>query len=135
MRNVRTLLRLAQAAFWCALMFSFVSAVMPASEAPHFFPWDKASHVCAFYVLTFLAIAAFPLSELPWIGIGLSAFGALIEVVQGLPFVHRDKDFWDWVADTIAILSVIGPVLLASWRSHVQSAAVDGVANGKRRSR
>ena len=67
-------------------------------------PWDKAEHFIAFYALTGLAVAAFPKRNLFVIAALLSAFGALIEIVQGLPIVHRDRDFWDWVADTIAII-------------------------------
>jgi hypothetical protein len=51
----------------------------------------------------------------------LSAFGALIEFVQGLPMVHRDRDFWDWVADTIAIACALAPMLLFWWRATVRS--------------
>jgi hypothetical protein len=51
----------------------------------------------------------------------LSGFGALIEYVQGLPSVHRDRDFWDWVADTIAIIAALAPMLLVWWRALVNS--------------
>jgi hypothetical protein len=30
-------------------------------------------------------------------------------------------DFWDWVADTIAIVSVLAPMLLVWWRRLVDS--------------
>ncbi len=36
----------------------------------------------------------------------------VIEIVQGLAIVHRDRDFWDWVADTIAIIAALSPMLL-----------------------
>ena len=45
----------------------------------------------------------------------------LIEIVQGLPMVHRDKDFWDWVADTLAIVAALSPMLLVPWRGAVRS--------------
>jgi len=35
--------------------------------------------------------------------------------------VHRDRDFWDWVADTIAISSALAPMLLTWWRSEAGS--------------
>jgi hypothetical protein len=41
----------------------------------------------------------------------------LIEFVQGLPMVHRDRDFWDWVADTLAIIAALSPMLLVWWRA------------------
>ncbi len=66
-------------------------------------PWDKAEHFLAFYGLTGLAVAAFPRRNLFIVAALLSGFGAFIEYVQGLETVHRDRDFWDWVADTIAI--------------------------------
>jgi hypothetical protein len=110
------LLRLTQATFWAALVFTFVSAVVPAHHAIRLVPWDKAEHFIAFYVLTVLAAAAFPRRNLILIAIALSAFGAAIEVVQGLKFVSRDRDFWDWVADTTAIAAALAPMVLIAWR-------------------
>jgi hypothetical protein len=51
----------------------------------------------------------------------LSAFGAFIEFVQGLSIVHRDRDFWDWVADTVAIVMALAPMILVWWRRVVSS--------------
>ncbi|HXP66209.1 MAG TPA: hypothetical protein VN815_12105 [Steroidobacteraceae bacterium] len=110
------LLMLARAAFFAALTFTFYSAVIPPSQAIHLTPWDKATHFLAFYGLTGLAVAAFPKRNVLLIGVALSLFGALIEFVQGLPMVNRDRDFWDWVADTAAITSALAPMLLCWWR-------------------
>jgi len=107
---------LARAAFFAALTFTFYSAVIPPSQAIHLTPWDKATHFLAFYGLTGLAVAAFPKRNVLLIGVALSLFGALIEFVQGLPMVNRDRDFWDWVADTAAITSALAPMLLCWWR-------------------
>jgi hypothetical protein len=41
--------------------------------------------------------------------------------VQGLSIVHRDRDFWDWVADTTAIVAALAPMLLVWWRAEVRS--------------
>lgn len=110
------LLRLARLAFFAALAFTFYSAVIPPREAVQLVPWDKAEHFIAFYALAGLGCAAFPRAN-PWfIAALLSAFGALIEVVQGLPIVNRDSDFWDWVADTLAVAAALAPLLLARWR-------------------
>jgi hypothetical protein len=72
-------------------------------------------------VLTGLAVAAFPKRNLFILAALLSAFGALIEIVQGLPMVQRDRDFWDWVADTMAISAALAPLLLSWWRREVRS--------------
>lgn len=116
-----TLVRFAQVAFFCALVFTFVCAVMPAEHAPRIAPWDKAEHFIAFYVLAGLAAAAFPKRDLIGIAALLSAFGALIELVQGLEIVGRDRDVWDWVADTIGIGAALAPMLLVWWRGLAKS--------------
>jgi hypothetical protein len=114
-------MRIARLAFFAALIFTVYSAVMPPSHVLHLTPWDKATHFIAFYVLTGLAVAAFPKQNLLVIAALLSGFGALIEIAQGLPMIRRDKDFWDWVVDTLAISSALAPMLLSWWRGQVRS--------------
>ena len=113
----KSLLILARCAFGAGLIFTFYSAVIPPSHAVQLVPWDKAEHFIAFYGLTGLGVAAFPRGRLWVIAVSLSAFGALIEVVQGLPGVNRDRDFWDWAADSIAIIAALSPMLLVWWRA------------------
>jgi hypothetical protein len=119
--SISLLLKIARLVFFAALIFTIYSAVMPPSHVLQLTPWDKATHFIAFYVLTGLAVAAFPKQNLLVVAALLSAFGALIELVQGLPAVHRDRDFWDWVADTLAISSALAPMLLFWWRGQVRS--------------
>jgi hypothetical protein len=119
--RVSLLIRLAQVAFFAALIFTFYSAVIPPAQAVQLVPWDKAEHFIAFYALTGLGVAAFPRRHLLLLAVLLSGFGALIEFVQGLDIVHRDRDFWDWVADTIAIVAALAPMLLVWWRALVKS--------------
>jgi hypothetical protein len=119
--KVSWLVRLAQVAFFAALIFTFYSAVIPPHKAVQLVPWDKAEHFLAFYALTGLGVAAFPRRNLFVIAALLSAFGAFIEFVQGLSIVHRDRDFWDWVADTVAIAMALAPMLLVWWRRVVRS--------------
>lgn len=116
MFKVSTLLRLSQFLFWAAAVFTFVCAVLPSQHTIHIFKWDKAEHFLAFYVLTGLAIAAFPRGHLFIIAAALSGFGAFIEFVQGLSWVGRDRDFQDWVTDTIAIGMAMLPILTVWWR-------------------
>jgi hypothetical protein len=105
-----------QLAFWAGVVLTIVAAVRPAQAAVNVIPWDKAAHFIAFYVLTAVAVAAFPRLRLVRIAVALSAFGAGIELVQGLKIVARDRDFWDWVADTLAIAAALAPIVLVAWR-------------------
>lgn len=107
--------------FWCTLLFTFVSAELPPSHAPSLFPWDKAEHFSAFFVLTCLAGAAFPRRPLVIMALALSLFGCVIELVQALPFIHRDCDVWDWVADTIGIAAATLPSILVRWRTFYET--------------
>ena len=88
----------------------------PAGTAPSVMPWDKAEHFTAFYGLAFLAVFAFPRTSVWWLAAILSASGAAIELIQALPFVHRDSDVWDWVADSLGIAAAIAPLEAARWR-------------------
>ncbi len=121
MLNISLLIVLARILFFAALVFTFVSAVVPPTHALQLVPWDKAEHFIAFYGLTGLAVAAFPKRHILVLAAWLSGFGALIEFVQGLAIVHRDRDFWDWVADTLAIGAALAPMLLVWWRGQVRS--------------
>lgn len=102
--------------FFCMLTFALAKAFFLPRKMFRLFHWDKAEHFTAFYVLTILAAAAFPRRPLLVIAVALSLLGAGIEVVQGLPFIARDCDIWDWVADTLAIAAVCLPLALPRWR-------------------
>jgi VanZ family protein len=101
------LLPLLRLGFVLCAVSVFALAVMPGSLDP-VHVWDKAKHFSAFFVLGGLAATAFPRGRLILIGLALSAFGAAIEGVQAIPFVHRDCDVFDWVADSLALLVVLG---------------------------
>ena len=97
-------------AFAAALVFTLVMAWLP---HPPPVPWqedDKAWHMAAFAVLSVLASLAFPTAPLTRIGERLSFLGALIEVVQGIPALQRDRDIFDWIADTIAVIVTLALV-------------------------
>ncbi|MEO5597927.1 MAG: hypothetical protein ABIQ66_04840 [Novosphingobium sp.] len=105
--------RIAAAAFWLALIFAVTMALLPHPPelaADKF--GDKFHHVLAFSVLSALAATAFPRTP-PWRMIEhLSFLGAMIEVAQAIPALHRDCDIRDWVADTIAVVVVTA---IARW--------------------
>lgn len=101
-------------AFWAAAAFAFVMAVLPHPPQLPGEPSDKIQHIAAFAVLTALACAGWPAAARLRLLLALSAFGALIEIVQAIPALHRSADPLDWLADTGAILVtlVIAPAVL-----------------------
>jgi hypothetical protein len=102
------LLILLRIAFWGALVFAIFMALDP--KPPQIGPanlWDKWYHMAAFATLAFLGGLGWPRLPLLRLGEHLSFVGALIEVLQANPLIHRDCDIFDWVADTIAIAVVL----------------------------
>lgn len=108
-----------QGIFALTLIGTLVAAILPGAEAPTLGMSDKINHIAAFVVLAVLAAWAWPRTALPRIAIALSAFGAMIELVQALPFIGRDAEVADWAADTLAIvvtLAIVAGFRLASPR-------------------
>ena len=99
--------RAARALFWLATCFAFVMAVVPHPPELPGEPNDKVQHIIAFATLALLGSFAYPRTALIRLLAGLSLFGALIEVVQAIPMLHRDSDPLDWLADTAAVLVVL----------------------------
>ncbi len=98
----------ARACLVAAIGFTIFMAFEPHPPALPIDSWgDKFEHSLAFVVLTALACASFPKASLLRIGERLSFLGALIEVVQSIPALHRDCDILDWVTDTAAIAVVL----------------------------
>lgn len=109
-----------RALFALAVAIAVIMALLP--HPPHL-PidtlGDKFEHSLAFVVMALLAVSAFPAMPLARLGERLSFLGALIEVFQSIPALHRDCDVLDWATDTIAI--TVALLLVAAWR---RSAAV-----------
>lgn len=95
-----------------ALVFAVTMALLPHPPRVPGNPWDKAQHMTAFATLAVLAALSFPRMPLGRIGERLSFIGALIEVLQAIPALHRDCDIMDWIADTFAIIVVLTIVAL-----------------------
>jgi VanZ family protein len=102
--NRTTVLR---AAFWAAAALSLFMAELPKPPSIPGEPSDKIQHMIAFVTLAALAATAYPRTSLLLIGIGLSTFGAAIELIQMIPAISRDSSLWDWVADTVAAGAVL----------------------------
>ena len=98
---------MARLLFWTTTLFVLVVALWPLPPAVATDISDKVQHAAAFATLALLAMWAFPRLSPWWIVVGLSLFGALIEVAQGTALIHRDRDVFDWLADTVACAVVV----------------------------
>jgi hypothetical protein len=99
--------------FWAALAYALFMAFDPNPPRTGLDRYgDKVQHMLAFSVLTFLAQRIFYRTPRWRIAERLSFLGALIEVVQSLPVLHRDCDIHDWIADTVVIVIVTGLFVL-----------------------
>ncbi|HEY0312845.1 MAG TPA: hypothetical protein VGC56_10160 [Allosphingosinicella sp.] len=93
--------------FWAAAAFAFAMAINPHPPEIPGAPGDKVEHIAAFASLATLAALAWPERRYAAIGLALSYFGAIIEIVQAIPALHRDCDIMDWVADTVSLSVVL----------------------------
>jgi hypothetical protein len=109
------MLRLKRPLFWIAVLFALVMALIPKPPPVPGHPSDKVLHMIAFATLGLLGSFAYPRVIALRLIAGLSLFGALIEILQGTALIHRDRDVFDWVADTFACAVVI--VALHWWGS------------------
>ena len=108
---------MARVAMWAAIFGAVTMALLP--HPPHV-PidrfGDKFEHMLAFGVIA--ALAAWGHSRVPLVRIGerLSFLGALVELFQSIPALHRDCDVRDWIADTVSIAMVLAVFALARRR-------------------
>jgi VanZ family protein len=87
---------------------------------------DKVEHIIAFAVLTLFARAGFRRTSDWALLAAMSLFGALIEAFQALPWLHRDSDWRDWMADTLAAAAVLLAMRFLPWRGLMEPAEMDG---------
>ena len=116
-------IRMIRTAFWIAVLFAFVMAVLPHPPRLPGAPSDKVQHILAFLALGALASFAYPRTSPVYLGAGLSLFGAMIEVVQLIPALNRDGDPIDWIADTAAAALML---IFLHWLRARWSGAVAG---------
>lgn len=102
--SIRTLLR---ALFVLALIGVFWLALMPAPEVMKLVSWqDKIEHGVLFAALMGLGALAWPRHLLTLAAI-LLLYGAAMEVAQSFTG-YRFGDVWDWLADALGIVFMIG---------------------------
>ena len=93
-------------AFWLCVFGAVTLALLP--HPPHFKELgDKIQHMFAFGTMALVGSFAFPRMTKARLGERLSFLGALVEVAQSIPALHRDCDIRDWIADTVAIVVVL----------------------------
>lgn len=93
--------------FWAAALFALVMASLPKPPSIPGEPGDKIQHMLAFATLAILGSFAYPRLALGKLLIGLTAFGALIEIIQLIPSLHRDSELADLLADIAAALAAL----------------------------
>lgn len=88
---------LVRVAFWCALAFAYICALIPGG--PELEGSDKFTHLVAFGTLAFLARVGWARQRVLAIALALILFGIFIEISQMIPALHRDAEAMDVVAD------------------------------------
>lgn len=110
---------LPRAIFWAATAFTLAVALLPHPPQLPGSPSDKVQHIVAFATLAALSSIAYPSAALLRLAVGLSAFGAVIELFQAIPDLNRDSSAGDWLADTAAAAVVLAGIQW--WRIRQQA--------------
>ncbi len=79
---------------------------------------DKEAHALAFYSLCTLGLLAMPRLRKWDVMLACLAFGGAIEVIQ--PFVGRDGNLPDWLADSFGVMLAIVPMTFENLRSRIR---------------
>lgn len=112
------MIKIYRAIFGLALIFALGMALLPRPPQLPGDPSDKAQHIVAFATLAGLGAVAYPSMSLLLLLVGLSALGAVIELLQAIPALNRHSDPMDWLADTVAAAIVLAAVHW--WRARLQ---------------
>ena len=84
----------------CLVLVLILALVPPPTYLPST-SWDKANHALVFAVLAVLGCHSFP-GRVPRVLLGLLAYGAAIEVLQGFTG-YRDAAWLDLLADGVGL--------------------------------
>lgn len=96
--------RAARIAFVFAAILALVMASLPHPPPIPGQPSDKILHMLAFATLGVLGATGFHGQSVARLFLALTAFGALIELVQAIPILNRDSELADLLADMAAAL-------------------------------
>jgi VanZ family protein len=78
-----------------------IACLVPAKELPKTGMSDKFEHLLAFGALSFWFCSIVVRRDLPWVGLAVVGFGALIELAQGAMGWGREADWRDLLADSL----------------------------------
>jgi VanZ family protein len=78
-----------------------IACLVPAKELPKTGVSDKVEHLLAFGALSFWFGSIVVRRDLPWVGLAVVGFGALIEIAQGAMGWGREADWRDLLADSL----------------------------------
>lgn len=110
--------RAARFAFIVAALLAFVMASLPHPPPIPGQPSDKLLHMLTFATLGVLGTSGFPRQSVASLFLGLTAFGAAIELVQAIPVLNRDSELADLVVDMGAALIALALTRgLMAWRT------------------
>lgn len=105
-----------QAAYWLVVVAVFAGAVAPIHEGGP--PGsDKVEHFAVFAALMAGAGLIYRRQPLWRAALLLLLYGGLIEIVQGLPMVGRDRDLMDWLADGLGVACATAALTLWGLRA------------------
>ncbi len=108
--------------FFAALAFTLFMMLQP--HPPHLMfevLGDKAEHAISFGGMALLARLGF--RRMPdWLILErLSFLGAMIEVIQAIPSLHRDCDWHDWAADTLGVMLCLWIIRVLRLRERLEA--------------
>jgi VanZ family protein len=100
-----------------------VLSLIPNTELPDLKVSDKIEHLLAYVALGFCFASVVVRRDWGWLVLSLLAFGALIEVAQGMMSLGRSADVRDFVADGagIAIGLLLALTPLGRWARWLES--------------
>ena len=96
--------------FWAMLTIATISMLIElAPEQSGWMYWDKFQHVLVFTILSLLGANAYLHKH--YLAIGLTLYGAIIEVLQSMFTITRHASIADWLTDIVGVC--IGLVIFA----------------------